>query len=277
MAGRLLLWTGGSLRTMPEFVRLEHSDDHPGVATIRLDRPPMNALSRQVQDELAAAADEATRDDAVKAVVVYGGPKVLAAGADIKEMNDMTFAEMSKLAGRLQAGLGAIATIPKPTVAAITGYALGGGLEVVLGADRRVAGDNAKLGVPEVLLGVIPGGGGTQRLARLIGPSRAKDMVFTGRFVGAEEALKIGLVDEVVAPDEVYATAVTWASQFTKAASVALAAAKASIDQGLDTDLATGLKIEAAQFAALFATEDRATGMKSFVENGPGKAEFLGK
>jgi enoyl-CoA hydratase len=262
---------------MPEFVRLEHSDDHPGVATIRLDRPPMNALNRQVQDELIAAAEAASRDDAVKAVVVYGGPKVLAAGADIKEMNDMSFAEMSKVAGRLQAGLGAIASIPKPTVAAVTGYALGGGLEVVLGADRRIAGDNAKLGVPEVLLGVIPGGGGTQRLARLIGPSRAKDMVFTGRFVGAEEALRIGLVDEVVAPDEVYAAAVKWASQFTKAASVALAAAKASIDQGLDTDLATGLKIEATQFAALFATEDRAIGMKSFVENGPGKAEFLGK
>ncbi|WAC56089.1 enoyl-CoA hydratase/isomerase family protein [Gordonia sp. SL306] len=262
---------------MAEFVTLETSDDHPGVGTIRLDRPPMNALNRQVQTELAAAAEEATVRDDIKAVVIYGGPKVLAAGADIKEMNDMTYAEMSKVAGRLQSALGSIADIPKPTVAAITGYALGGGLEVALGADRRIAGDNAKLGVPEILLGVIPGGGGTQRLARLVGPAKAKDMIFTGRFVGAEEALAIGLVDEVVAPDEVYNAALTWAGQFRNAASIALAAGKKSVDQGLGVDLATGLKIEEQLFAALFATEDRAVGMKSFIENGPGKAQFTGK
>ncbi|MDV7100259.1 enoyl-CoA hydratase-related protein [Gordonia amicalis] len=262
---------------MPEFVTLETSDDHPGVGTILLARPPMNALSRQVQAELAAAAEEATLRDDIKAVVVYGGPKVLAAGADIKEMNDLTYAEMSKVAGRLQRDLGAIASIPKPTVAAITGYALGGGLEVALGADRRIAGDNAKLGVPEVLLGLIPGGGGTQRLARLIGQAKAKDLIFTGRFVDAEEALAIGLVDEVVAPDDVYNAALAWAGQFTGAASVAIAAAKKAIDQGLGVDLDTGLRIEEQLFAALFATEDRAIGMKSFVENGPGKAKFTGR
>ncbi|AZG48796.1 enoyl-CoA hydratase/isomerase family protein [Gordonia insulae] len=262
---------------MAEFVTLETSDDHPGVGTILLNRPPMNALNRQVQSELAAAAEEATRRDDIKAVVVYGGPKVLAAGADIKEMNDMTYAEMSKVAGRLQSALGSIADIPKPTVAAITGYALGGGLEVALGADRRIAGDNAKLGVPEILLGVIPGGGGTQRLARLVGPSKAKDLIFTGRFVGAEEALAIGLVDEVVAPDDVYDAALTWAGQFRNAATIALAAGKKAVDQGLGVDLTTGLKIEEQLFAALFATEDRVIGMTSFVENGPGKAEFTGK
>ncbi|WP_132991802.1 enoyl-CoA hydratase/isomerase family protein [Gordonia zhaorongruii] len=262
---------------MAEFVTLETSPDHPGVGTILLNRPPMNALNRQVQAELQAAAAEATSRDDIKAVVVYGGPKVLAAGADIKEMNAMSAADMAKIAGKLQDGLGALASIPKPTVAAVTGYALGGGLEVALGADRRIAGDNAKLGVPEVLLGVIPGGGGTQRLARLIGPSRAKDMVFTGRFVGAEEALEIGLVDEVVAPDDVYDAALKWAGQFANGASAAIAAAKAAIDAGLDTDLTTGLKIEAQQFAALFATDDRKIGMESFVENGPGKAKFTGK
>ena len=135
-----------------------------------------------------------------------------------------------------------------------------GPLEVALGADRRIAGDNAKLGVPEVLLGVIPGGGGTQRLARLIGPSRAKDLVFTGRFVGAEEALQIGLVDQVVAPDDVYNEALKWAGQFAGAASVALAAAKTAIDAGSEVDLATGLKIEEQVFAALFATDDRTIG-----------------
>lgn len=259
---------------MAEFVTLEVSD---GIGTIRLDRPPMNALNRQLQEEIREAARAATTDASVKAVIVYGGDKVFAAGADIKEMAELSASQMAAIIGDLQSGLGALAAIPKPVVAAITGYALGGGLEVALGADRRIAGDNAKLGVPEVLLGVIPGGGGTQRLARLIGPSKAKDMVFTGRFVGAEEALRIGLVDEVVAPDEVYNAARKWASQFTKGASRALAAAKASIDQGLDTDLNTGLKIEAQQFAALFATKDRSIGMESFIANGPGKAAFTGE
>lgn len=258
---------------MAEFVTLEVQD---GIGTIRLSRPPMNALNRQVQGELLTVARAATADPDVKAVVVYGGEKVFAAGADIKEMADMTVGQMTDAIGDLQDGLGALASIPKPVVAAITGYALGGGLEVALGADRRIAGDNAKLGVPEVLLGVIPGGGGTQRLARLVGPSRAKDMVFTGRFVGAEEALRIGLVDEVVAPDDVYEAAKAWASQFVGGASRALAAAKAAIDEGLDTDLATGLKIEAHVFAALFGTDDRRIGMASFLENGPGKAEFTG-
>lgn len=262
---------------MAEFVTLETSEEHPGVGTILLNRPPMNALNRQVQTELAAAADEASLRDDIKAVVVYGGPKVLAAGADIKEMIDMSYADMRKIAARLQRAIGAISEIPKPTVAAITGYALGGGLEVALGADRRIAGDNAKLGVPEVLLGVIPGGGGTQRLARLIGPSRAKDMVFTGRFVGADEALQMGLVDQVVAPDDVYDEALKWAGQFANGASAALAAAKTAIDSGMEVDLATGLKIEEQAFSALFATQDRTIGMESFVANGPGKAEFTGK
>ncbi|WP_186626826.1 enoyl-CoA hydratase/isomerase family protein [Rhodococcus sp. BP22] len=259
---------------MAEFVTLEVED---GIGTIRLARPPMNALNRQVQEELRAAARAATVDSSVKAVIVYGGEKVFAAGADIKEMATLTFGQMSDIAGDLQSAIGSLADIPKPVVAAVTGYALGGGLEVALSADRRVIGDNVKLGVPEVLLGVIPGGGGTQRLARLIGPSKAKDLVFTGRFVGAEEALRIGLVDEVVAPDEVYNAARKWASQFVGGASRALAAAKASIDQGLDVDLNTGLKIEAGQFASLFATADRTIGMESFIANGPGKAEFTGE
>ena len=162
---------------MAEFVTLEVSD---GIGTIRLDRPPMNALNRQLQEEIRAAARAASVDSSVKAVIVYGGEKVFAAGADIKEMAELSAAQMAAIAGELQSALGSLAEIPKPVVAAVTGYALGGGLEVALGADRRIVGDNVKLGVPEVLLGVIPGGGGTQRLARLIGPSVAKDMVFTG-------------------------------------------------------------------------------------------------
>jgi len=189
----------------------------------------------------------------------------------------MDYGQIRDAIGGMQAGLGAVASIPKPTVAAITGYALGGGLEVALSADRRIVGDNAKLGVPEILLGIIPGGGGTQRLARLIGPAKAKDLVFSGRFVGADEALAIGLVDEVVAPDDVYTAARTWASQFVGGASRALAAAKAAIDEGLNTDLESGLKIEQHLFAGLFATKDQTIGMESFIANGPGKAEFTGE
>ena len=259
---------------MGEFCRLEVAD---GVGTIRLDRPKMNALNEQVQEEIRAAATDAAGRDDVKAVVIYGGERVFAAGADIKEMNDMSYTDMVKRSGGLQSAFTAVARIPKPVVAAITGYALGGGCELALCADVRFAADNAVLGQPEILLGIIPGAGGTQRLTRLVGPSKAKDLIFTGRFVKAEEALTIGLVDRVVAPDAVYGEALAWASQFAGAATYALRAAKETIDRGVEVDLETGLEIERQQFAALFATEDRSIGMQSFVEQGPGKAEFEGR
>ena len=259
---------------MAEFVRLEVED---GVGTLRVDRPKMNALDIQVQEEIRAAAHEATARDDIRAVVVYGGEKVFAAGADIKEMAGMSHAEMVARSGGLQSAFTAVARIPKPVVAAVTGYALGGGCELALCADIRIAGEGATLGQPEILLGIIPGAGGTQRLTRLVGQSRAKDLIFTGRFVKADEALRIGLVDQVVPDDEVYAAAKTWAGQFTKAAALAMRAAKESIDRGIEVDLDTGLEIERAQFAALFATEDRTAGMTSFVEQGPGKAVFQGR
>jgi enoyl-CoA hydratase/carnithine racemase len=259
---------------MSEFVRLEVSD---GVGTLRLDRPKMNALNVQVQEEIRAAAAEATERDDVKAVVVYGGEKVFAAGADIKEMADMTYVDMVQRSGALQSSFTAVARIPKPVVAAVTGYALGGGCELALCADVRFAAEDAVLGQPEILLGIIPGAGGTQRLSRLVGPSRAKDIIFTGRFVKADEALAIGLVDRVLPADQVYAEAVAWASQFSHAATYAVRAAKEAIDAGLGVDLDTGLAIEKQQFAGLFATEDRRIGMSSFVEKGPGKAEFEGR
>ncbi|HEY5030830.1 MAG TPA: enoyl-CoA hydratase-related protein [Actinomycetes bacterium] len=258
---------------MGEVVRLEVEG---GIGTIRLDRPPMNALSRQVQEEIRAAADEASERSDVRAVVVYGGEKVFAAGADVKEMARWTYAQVVDEGARLQSSFTAVAGIPKPTVAAITGYALGGGLELALCCDFRVAGDNAKLGQPEIQLGIIPGAGGTQRLPRLVGPSRAKDIVYTGRFVGADEALAMGLVNKVVAPDDVYAEARAMVERFVTGPSYALRAAKEAIDRGLEVDLATGLEIERMQFTGLFATEDQAIGMTSFVENGPGKAQFRG-
>ena len=259
---------------MGEYVRLEVAD---GVGTIRLDRPKMNAISIQVQEELRAVAAEASGRDDVKAVVVYGGERVFAAGNDVKEMAEMSYVDMVERSGPLQSAVTAVARIPKPVVAAVTGYALGGGCELALAADVRFAADNAVLGQPEVLLGIIPGAGGTQRLTRLVGPSKAKDLIFTGRFVKADEALAIGLVDRLFPAESVYDEALAWAKQFAGAATYALRAAKECIDRGSEADLETGLEIERQQFAALFATEDRTVGMRSFVENGPGKAEFEGR
>jgi enoyl-CoA hydratase/carnithine racemase len=257
-----------------EFVRLEVSD---GVGTIRLDRPKMNALDAAMQEEIRLAAVEATTRDDVRAVVIYGGERVFAAGADIKEMAAMSYTDMVTHSQRLQDAFSAVAAIPKPTVAAVTGYALGGGCELALCADIRIAATDAKLGQPEILLGIIPGAGGTQRLTRLVGPARAKDLIFTGRFVEADEALAMGLVNRCVPADQVYDEALAWAALFAEGPALALRAAKQTIDTGLEADLATGLEIERVQFAALFATADRTTGMESFVASGPGKALFEGR
>lgn len=248
-----------------------------GVATITLNRPPMNALSTTVQAAFRAAAAEVSERRDVRVVILYGGPKVFAAGADVKEMADWDHLTAIERTSTLTASFDAVAQIPKPVIAAITGYALGGGLELALCADLRVVGDNAKLGLPEILLGIIPGAGGTQRLPRLIGPSRAKELIFTGRFVDANEALAIGLVDRVVSPDAVYDEALALAKQLAAGPGVALRAAKNAINRGLEVDLNTGLEIERMQFAQLFATQDQKNGMDSFVANGPGKATFEGR
>ena len=259
---------------MGEFVRLEVDG---GIGTIRLDRPKMNALSAAVQEEIRQASVEAAARRDVSAVIVYGGEKVFAAGADIKEMEAMGYTDMVDRSSALQSSFTALATVGKPTMAAITGYALGGGCELALCCDFRIVGESAKLGQPEILLGIIPGAGGTQRLARLVGPAKAKDLIFSGRFVDATEALAIGLVDEVVADAEVYEAARKRMSRYVGGPAYAIKAAKEAIDRGLETDLATGLEIERMLFAGLFATADRAVGMKSFIEQGPGKATFEGR
>ncbi|MFB9679908.1 enoyl-CoA hydratase/isomerase family protein [Streptosporangium vulgare] len=256
---------------MGEFVRVEAAD---GVATIRLDRPKMNALNRQVQLEIAECARQVDADDAVYAVVLYGG-NVFAAGADIKEMAAMSYADMAVHSRVLQDCFTAVARIGKPVVAAVTGYALGGGCELALCADVRIAGESAKLGQPEILLGIIPGAGGTQRLPRLVGPARAKDLIFTGRHVPAAEALAIGLVDRVVPDEDVYSEALAYAARFAGGPALALRAAKRAVDAGLETDLDTGLEIERLQFSGLFATDDAGIGMRAFSERS--KAEFTGR
>ena len=258
---------------MSDIVRLEVAD---GIGTIVLDRPKMNALDSAMQRRLVEVAEEAAERSDIRAVIVWGGEKVFAAGADVKEMAEMSYTDMAAHVRLLQRFSRALAAIPKPTVAAITGFALGGGLELALCCDFRIVASNAKLGQPEIALGIIPGAGGTQRLPRLIGPSKAKELIFTGRPVRADEALAIGLADRVVEPGEVLEAARAFVAPFVTGPAQALKAAKESIDRGLEVDLQTGLDIEAVQFTGLFATKDQKSGMRSFVESGPGKATFEG-
>ena len=259
---------------MGEFVRLEVEDR---VATIRLDRPPMNAIDEDLTRDLVEAAQEASVRDDVGAVVLWGGEKVFAAGADIKMMSEMTPAQVAPMITGLQDAFSLVEQIPKVTIAAINGYALGGGCELAMCADLRFAADDAQLGQPEILLGIIPGAGGTQRLPRLVGFSKAKEIVYSGRFVSAQEAQGIGLVDEVHAADDVYPKALEAAKRYAKGALVALRAAKQAMNHGTKLPVPAGLIVEREAFISLFASEDQKEGMRSFLEKGPGKAEFKGR
>ena len=257
---------------MGDLVRLEVKD---GVGTIRLDRPPMNAINRELTRELRAAAAEAAERDDVGAVVLYGGEKVFAAGADVKMMADLSPAEAKPVITFLQEVFNLVEDIPKVTIAAVTGYALGGGCELAMCADFRFAAEDARLGQPEILLGIIPGAGGTQRLPRLVGLGRAKDLIYSGRHVAAEEALRIGLVDRVFPAGEVLAGAVEAAREFAAGPRMALRAAKVAVDWGARGDVRTGLVMEREVFADLFSTADQKEGMLAFTQKR--RAEFSGK
>ena len=259
---------------MGEFVRLEVED---AVGVIRLDRPPMNAINDQLTQELGQAAAEASARDDVGAVVLWGGEKLFAAGADVKMMAAMSSREIKPMIAGLQEVFNQVEEIPKVTIAAITGYALGGGCELSMCADLRFAADDARLGQPEILLGIIPGAGGTQRLPRLVGIGRAKEIIYSGRMVSAEEALQIGLVNEVHPADQVFDKAVETARRYAKGPLVALRAAKAAINWGARGDIRAGIVLEREVFGDLFSTEDQRAGMESFLEKGPGKATFAGR
>lgn len=260
---------------MGEFVNLEVSEG--GVGTIRLDRPKVNALNAQVSAEIGETVDEAAGNDDVRAVVVWGGEKVFAAGADINEMAGLDATTMYRYIGRFQDVFTRLERLPKITIAAVNGYALGGGCELSLACDLRICADDANFGQPEILLGVIPGAGGTQRLPRIVGVGRAKEIVYSGRMVPADEALGIGLAHEVVPPEKVYERALEVAGRYARGPLVALQAAKDAIQNGVDSDMTTGLLLERQAFAALFATDDQKIGMETFAEKGPGKADFVGR
>ena len=247
---------------MADFVRVEIRD---AIGTIRLERPPMNALNRQVQDEIRDAATAVSTDDGVRAVIVYGGEKVFAAGADIKEMADMSYVDMAARAADLSDALGALARIPKPVVAAITGYALGGGCEIALACDWRVVAEDAKLGQPEIKLGIIPGAGGTQRLPRAIAKAKAMDMILTARMMNAEEAERAGLVSRVVPAAELMSTALAAAAEICAFSGPSVMMAKEAINRAWESPLSDGIAYERRLFHALFGTEDKDEGMEAFL------------
>ncbi|MEO5842562.1 MAG: enoyl-CoA hydratase-related protein [Acidimicrobiales bacterium] len=257
---------------MSNVVHLERNDDN--VAVIRLDNPKVNALSSAVLDGVRLAALELAADPP-GAVVLTGGERIFAAGADISEFAGPD--EARTIGALFVETTLALESIPRMVIAAVAGFALGGGCELALACDLRVAADNAAFGQPEILLGIIPGGGGTQRLTRLVGPSRAKEIILSGRMVKADEALRIGLADAVVPLAELTEHAMKMAAGYARGALVAQALAKRAIQAGLDSSLADGLALEQRLFAEVFATEDARIGIESFKQHGPGKAKFVGK
>ena len=257
---------------MTEVVHLERNDDN--VAIIRLDNPKVNALSVAVLDGVRLAALELVADPP-GAVVITGGDRIFAAGADIAEFGGPD--EARTIGALFVETTVAIESIPRMVIAAVAGFALGGGCELALACDLRVAADNAAFGQPEILLGIIPGGGGTQRLTRLVGPARAKEIILSGRMVKADEALRIGLADAVVPLSELHERVLAMAATYAKGAVVAQGYAKQAINSGLDGTLANGLAVEQRLFAEVFATEDARIGVESFLKHGPGKATFVGK
>lgn len=255
------------------FITLERT--HTEIAIVRLDRPKANALSPEMLLELLETATLLC-ENPPRAAIIWGGPRIFAAGADISRFDGPN--EARTIGALFHRALNKISQIPRPTIAAISGVALGGGCELALACDFRIATQEAKVGQPEITLGIIPGGGATQRLPRLIGVSRAKELIFSGRQIDANEALSIGLIDKIaISPDELLPMALAWAEQFAIGATLSIALAKKAIDLGVENNLENGLQIELELFAESFATQDSKIGINSFLTNGPGKAKFLGK
>src|SRR6201996_1040389 len=238
---------------MSEFVSIHVSAERAGVGTLVVSRPPTNAMTRQVYREIGQAAREIAGRDDIAAVIIFGGHEIFSAGDDIPQLRTLVASEAQSWADVRRDAVDAVAAIPKPTVAAITGYALGAGLGLALAADWRVSGDNVRFGATEILAGLVPDGGGMARLTHTVGVSRAKELVYSGRFFDAEEALALGLIDEMVAPDNVYDAAVAWAGRFIDGPPDALAAAKAGIDEVFELAPAERMATERRRFVDVFS------------------------
>ncbi len=248
---------------MGEFVRLEVND---GVGVVRVDRPPANALDLQAGLELQEAFREAAAREDVGSLVIWGGPRIFAAGADIKAMASFGPREIAPVVAGLGDALDALEAMPKVSIAAINGYALGGGFELALAADLRYLAEDGKVGQPEIQLGVIPGAGGTQRLTYLVGPGRARELVYSGRQVAADEAADLGLVELILPADDVFAVAMDDARALASGPRAALAAAKEAIRAAVETPGSVGMRTERDRFCALFGTADQREGMRAFIE-----------
>lgn len=255
-----------------ELLTLERHDN--GVAVLTLTNGKVNALSGALVAEIDRVGQELT-DNPPAALIVTGGDRIFAAGAEISEFGGPEEARV--IGPQIHAAFDRLAALPCLVIAAVSGYALGGGCELALACDYRIASERAVFGQPEILLGIIPGGGGTQRLARVVGPSKAKEICLTGRQVKADEAHRIGLADEVVAPEALMDRALELGATLAAGALTGQGICKAAIDAGLSRSLAEGLQIEIDAFVEVFGTEDSQIGVKSFLENGPGKAEFTGR
>ena len=253
-------------------VLLERGDN--GVAVVTLNSPKVNALSTQLLGRLHEVAIELTVNPA-GAVILTGGDRLFAAGADISQFGGPD--EARTIGAAFHTALNAFAAIPTFTIAAVSGFALGGGSELAMTCDYRIGSTKAVFGQPEILLGIIPGGGGTQRLPRIVGASRAKEIMITGRQVKSDEALAIGLLDEVVEPEQLMVRAHELAGTVASSATVAASLIKRVVNEGMETDLASALKLELSAFEEVFHTQDSQIGVKSFLENGPGKATFTGR
>lgn len=239
-----------------------------GIGIITLNRPKsMNAISERLIKELNMVIDEIERDEEVRTVIFTGSEKVFAAGADIKEVGGIgTPVEAHRFVNSVQSLFNRIESLEKPVIAAVSGLALGGGCELALTCDLRIVTENARFGLPEIKIGVMPGGGGTQRLPRLIGAGRAKELLYTGDPIGADEAYRIGLVNKVVSLDSLMDEAKKMATKLARQPAIALKMIKTSVNKGLSMDLQSALAYEACCFETLFSTEDQKEGMKAFVE-----------
>ena len=237
------------------------------IAKLTIDHPPANALSDPVLDDLSAAIDSVASDPAVKVIIITGKGRFFVAGADINQLEKVRDAATGEtLAARGQRILSKVEQLTKPVICAINGMALGGGLELAMACHMRIAADVAKVGQPEINLGIIPGFGGTQRLARIVGPSKATEMVLTGEMISAQDALKLGLLNAVVAPDALEESTHTLAGKIASKSMPAIRAAMRAIGGGLDVSLADGLALEAKIFGEVCETADKAEGMRAFLE-----------
>lgn len=247
-----------------EYLKVEREEEIVQITINRQDK--LNAMNLDVMNEFISLLDDLEKDSSKVIIITGDGPKAFSAGADIEYMSSIGPTEAEKYALRGHEVLNRIEKLEKPVIAAVNGYALGGGCELALACDIRFASPNAQLGQPEVTLGICPGWGGTQRLLRIVGPSRAKDLIFSGRKITAEEAFSMGLINKIIPSENLLSETRTYAKIISKNSNFAIGISKMLVNRGTDTNLDTGLKLEIYSWAVCFSTKDREERMRKFIE-----------